>query len=59
MLFWIYIYYKGLNKECKPILRFKKWNYIDIEKLAKLKKGEIVYKGDFIKTAKEYFTLYY
>jgi len=24
VLFWIYIYYKGPNKECKPILRFKK-----------------------------------
>ena len=59
MLFRICIYYKGLNEECKPIPRFKKWNYVDIEELTKLKKGCIAYKGDFIKTAKEYFMLYY
>ena len=59
MLFWIYIYYKGLNKECKPIPRFKKWNYIDTKELAKLKKGKVAYKGDFIKIVEEYFILYY
>jgi len=59
VLFWICIYYKGLNKKRKPILRFKKWNYIDTKELAKLKKGEVAYKGNFIKTAEEYFTLYY
>ena len=59
VLFWIYIYYKGLNEEYKPILRFKKWNYINTKELAKLKKGEVVYKGDFIKIAEEYFTPYY
>ena len=53
------IYYKGLNKERKPILRFEKWNYVDIKELAKLKKGEVAYKGDFIKTVEEYFTPYY
>jgi len=53
------IYYKGLNKERKPIPRFRKWNYIDTKELAKLKKGEVAYKGDFIKTAEEYFTPYY
>jgi hypothetical protein len=55
----MYIYCKGLNKEYKPIPRFKKWNYINTKKLTKLKKGCIAYKGDFIKTAKEYFILYY
>ena len=55
----MYIYYKGLNKECKPILRFKKWNYIDIKELVELKKECVAYKGDFIKIAGEYFTLYY
>ena len=59
MLFLIYIYYKGPNKERKPILKFKKWNYIDTKELAELKKGCVAYKGDFIKTAEEYFTLYY
>jgi len=55
----MYIYYEGLNKKRKPIPRFKKWNYVDPKELAKLKKGEVAYKGDFIKTAEEYFTLYY
>jgi len=59
VLFWMCIYYKGLNKERKPILRFKKWNYMDTKELAKLKKGEVAYKGNFIKTAEEYFMLYY
>jgi len=53
------IYYKGLNKERKPILRFKKWNYVDTKELAKLKKGCVAYKGDFIKIVEEYFILYY
>jgi len=53
------IYYKGLNKERKPILRFEKWNYINTKELAELKKGYVAYKGDFIKTAEEYFILYY
>ena len=53
------IYYEGLNKERKPILRFEKWNYIDTEELAKLKKGEVAYEGNFIKIAEEYFMLYY
>ena len=55
----MYIYYKGLNKEYKPILKFKKWNYINTKELTKLKKGEVAYKGDFIKTVEEYFILYY
>ena len=32
---------------------------MDIKELAKLKKGEVAYKGNFIKTAEEYFTPYY
>jgi len=59
VLFWICIYYKGLNKERKPIPRFKKWNYVDTKELAKLKKGEVAYKGNFIKITEEYFTPYY
>ena len=59
VLFWIYIYYKGLNKECKPIQRFKKWNYINTEELTKLKKGYVAYEGDFIKIVKKYFISYY
>ena len=32
---------------------------MDTKELAKLKKGEVAHKGDFIKTAEEYFTPYY
>jgi hypothetical protein len=59
VLFWICVYYKGLNKEGKPIQKFKKWNYIDTEELIELKKGCVAYKGDFIKTVEDYFMLYY
>lgn len=38
---------------------FDEWNYISPIKLAREKKGQVVYKGDFIKSAKENFTLYY
>ena len=55
----MYIYYEGLNEERKPIPRFEKWNYVDTEELAELKKGCVAHEGDFIKTAEEYFTSYY
>jgi len=59
VLFWMCIYYEGPNEERKPIPRFEKWNYVDTEELAELKKGCVAHEGDFIKTAEEYFTPYY
>jgi predicted ATP-dependent protease len=39
--------------------KFEKWNYIDTEELAEIKKGTIVNKGDFIKEITEKFISYY
>jgi serine/threonine protein kinase len=58
VLFWICIHYNGPNEE-RVVPRFEKWNYVDTEELAKLKKGEVAHEGDFIKTAEENFTSYY
>ena len=38
---------------------FKKWNYMDIEELAKLKLGTILDEGIFLETLKQNLTLYY
>ena len=59
VLFWICVHYKGPNEEGKPVQRFEKWNYVDTEELAELKKGCVAHEGDFIKTAEDYFTPYY
>ena len=59
MLFWIYIYYNRPNKKGNVVNRFNKWNFIDIEELAKIKKGEVDDKGDFLKGAGNNFSLYY
>ena len=55
VLFQIYIYYIGLNQKRKPILRFNKWNFIDLKELAKIKKGEVDNKEDFHKSADNNF----
>jgi hypothetical protein len=59
VLFWICIYYNRFNKKGNIINRFNKWNFIDIEELAKMKKGEVDNKGDFLKGAGDNFLLYY
>ena len=59
MLFWIYIYYNRPNKKGNIINRFNKWNFIDIEELAKIKKGIVANKEDFLKTVGDNFLLYY
>ena len=59
MLFWICIYYNRPNRKGNVINRFNKWNFIDIEELAKIKKGEVDNKGDFFKGIGNNFLLYY
>jgi hypothetical protein len=59
VLFWIYIYYNRPNKKGSVVNRFNKWNSIDIEELAKIKKGAVADKGDFLKSADDNFLLYY
>uniref|UniRef100_A0A0B7KTE2 Fungal-type protein kinase domain-containing protein n=1 Tax=Bionectria ochroleuca TaxID=29856 RepID=A0A0B7KTE2_BIOOC len=53
VLFWICIHYNGPD-DGKPVPRFEKWNYVDTDELAELKKGEIADEEDFLKkVAKE------
>jgi hypothetical protein len=59
VLFWIYIHYNGLNKKGNIINRFDKWNFINTEELAKMKKREVDNKGDFLKGIGDNFLLYY
>ena len=59
VLFQIYIYYNRPNKKGNIINRFNKWNLVDIKELAKIKKGEVDNKGDFLKDASNNFSPYY
>jgi hypothetical protein len=47
VLFWLRIYFSGPDKG-RVIPRFDKWNYVDTEELAELKKGRVSHEGDFI-----------
>ncbi|KAH6977655.1 serine/threonine-protein kinase Sgk2 [Ilyonectria destructans] len=58
VLFWICIHYNGPD-DGKPVPRFEKWNYVDTDELAELKKGQVSHERDFIKTTREYFTSHY
>jgi serine/threonine protein kinase len=58
VLFWVCIHSDGPGKE-KIVPAFEMWNYESTEKLAKIKKGEIGDKGDFLKSTEENFTPYY
>lgn len=58
VLLWICIHNSGPN-ESRVVQRFEKWNYVDTEELARLKKGEVDHEGDFINSAEENFTPYY
>jgi serine/threonine protein kinase len=58
VLFWICIHYDRRN-EGRVVPRFEKWNYIDTEELAELKKGQVSHEGDFVKTVGENFTSHY
>lgn len=58
MLFWICVHYEEPDK-AKVDEDFEKWNFLDMEELAKLKKGEIGDEQDFNSSAKKKFTSYY
>jgi hypothetical protein len=53
------IEYAGANREGRVVPKFEKWNFKEMDELAKLKKGAIDHEGDFIETSEEYFTPYY
>ena len=59
VLFWICIHYSVLNEKARVVPQFEEWNYVDMEKLAKLKLGTISNEEIFLNTVKENFTLYY
>ncbi|RSL43016.1 hypothetical protein CEP51_016410 [Fusarium floridanum] len=52
VLFWICVHYDGPSKG-RVVPNYDRWNYVDTDELAKLKKGEVSDEGDFIKTAEE------
>ncbi|EQL30288.1 hypothetical protein BDFG_07209 [Blastomyces dermatitidis ATCC 26199] len=58
VLFWICIHYDELGKG-RTVPSFEKWNYVDTEELAKLKKGEIGDESDFLRSTRKNFTEYY
>ncbi|KAE8145874.1 hypothetical protein BDV25DRAFT_133403 [Aspergillus avenaceus] len=43
----------------RVVARFDKWNFVDTDELAGMKKGEISDEADFVRSANEYFTEYY
>lgn len=57
VLFWICIHSDATVS--RVMLRFEKWNYMDMGHLAQLKKGTVVHGGDFIDVVNKYFTEYY
>jgi hypothetical protein len=58
VLFWVCIHYDGPNKE-RVVKRFEKWNYVDTEELAEIKKGIVADESDFLKTSDAIFTTHY
>ncbi|KXJ85594.1 hypothetical protein Micbo1qcDRAFT_237400 [Microdochium bolleyi] len=58
VLFWICIHCDGPD-DTRVVPRFDKWNYVDTEELAELKKGRVSHEGDFVRVVEENFTPYY
>jgi hypothetical protein len=59
VLFWICVHYNGPGQKSIVVPRFDKWNFVDMQELAELKKGTVSHEGDFNKTLDENFTPYY
>ncbi|KAG7402743.1 hypothetical protein Forpe1208_v017044 [Fusarium oxysporum f. sp. rapae] len=58
VLFWICIHYDGPDKS-RAVAQFDKWNYADMEELAKLKLGTVTKESIFVATMTNNFTAYY
>ncbi|KAH9905220.1 hypothetical protein F4778DRAFT_769906 [Xylariomycetidae sp. FL2044] len=58
VLFWICIHYNGPHKS-RIVANFDKWNYVDMEELAKLKLGTVAKETIFMKTLTDNVTPYY
>lgn len=46
IIFWICTHYEGPTAG-RVVPKFEKWNYVDMEELAELKKGSVAHEGDF------------
>ena len=58
VLFWICVYYDRPGKDIGPT-EFKRWNYKNTIKLAKLKSGLVNREGYFLNCIAKAFTPYY
>lgn len=58
VLFWICIHYEGPGKG-RVVEQFDKWNYMNTEELARMKKGLVSDGTDFLNTVVGCFTPYY
>ncbi|KAI1370748.1 hypothetical protein F4677DRAFT_464937 [Hypoxylon crocopeplum] len=58
VLFWICIHYDGPGND-KVVPKFDKWNYADMDELARLKLGTVSDEEFFIETLAQNFTPYY
>ncbi|KAF4211370.1 hypothetical protein CNMCM5878_002704 [Aspergillus fumigatiaffinis] len=59
VLFWICIHYNGPESKSRTVPQFEKWNYVDMEELAKLKLGTISDADVFRSTVEANFTEYH
>lgn len=57
-IFWVCIHHNG-PEESRVVPMFDKWNYVDMEELAKLKLGTVAQETIFLRTVTENFTPYY
>lgn len=57
---WLNIYadYDGPSMS-RVVRNFEKWNYVDTEELANLKKGIVAHEGEFIHMTDEHFSDFY
>jgi hypothetical protein len=58
VIFWIFIYYNTANQG-RVVPQIDKWNYVDMEELAKLKSGTLAKEALFIKTITNSTSPYY
>lgn len=57
-IFWVCIHHNG-PEESRVVPMFDKWNYVDMEELAKLKLDTVAQETIFLRTVTENFTPYY
>ena len=58
LLFWVCVYYTGPNGESRVVSKFDKWNYADIEELAKIKEGTVAREEVFNKITENFISYF-